>query len=467
MIDNHYAEDIQRFLSTISPWETAYTDEGLSFLAIRKDGVLNLLRGRLFLHTAPPTIPRTQFQTSRVLAGYFPLSELGQSYRDTISQLAATGRITTPAGELALPVDDRNKLTALFVPFHQEGIRAGNRLPVLTFFGTDLHSYVPQPHIDWELKAAAQPFDTLNELLTEYFLGYSNDQRASIEVIAVHVAEVVFSSKVDGEEAAPSVYLAKSLDPNKCNIGYRVFSQGRVISRGSINGSTLDWSEQKTSRLGVGKLKIPLGAVLHCVVSYDGFAHHQGWISDPKNTQNPRRASLEAFDDKLGILRDYLLEEQKARKDGRDFEFGIAWLMWMLGFNVTQAGGTPRTSDAPDIIATTPKGNIAIVECTTGLLKAENKLAKLVERTELVRKRIASSGNGHLKLLPVIVTAKSKEEVRADLDQAQELGVAVVTRETLEEIIPQTVVAVDADTIFERALDSVQLKEGQIGVSPN
>ena len=466
MMDDHHSENIERFLSTISPWEAAYTDAALSFLAIRKDGILNLVRGRLFLNTFPSKTPREQFQTNDVLAGYFPLSELGQRYRDTISQLAATGRITTPVGELVLPVDEQHRLTALFVPFHQEGLRAGNRLPVLTFFGKGLYSYVPQPHIDWELKAAPQPFDTLDELLLEYFLGGPRDERASVEIIAANVAAINLSSRVDGEKASPSVYLAKSLDPNKCSIGYRVFLQGNVVARGSISGSKLNWSEEDTSCLGVGKLKIPLGAALHCVGTYDGFAIHLGWIADPKNFPNARRASLEEFDDKLEILRDYLFEEQKARKDARDFEFGVAWLMWMLGFSVAQAGGTSRTSDAPDIIATTPKGNIAIVECTTGLLKAEHKLSKLVDRTELVRKRIASSGHSHLKLLPVIVTAKTREEVRADLDQAHKLGVAVMTRETLEEILPQTVIAVDADIIFDRALESVKPKEDQLGLLP-
>jgi hypothetical protein len=466
MIDDRVTENIQRFFSTISPWEAAYTDPGLSYLAIRKDGVLNLLRGRLFLNTVPSKIPRAQFQTSDVLVGYFPLSELGQSHRDIVSQLAATGRMTTPVGELVLPVDDQHPLTSHFVPFHQEGLRAGNRLPVLTFFGTRLDSYVQQPHIDWELKAAPQPFDTLDELLLEYFLGGSRDERASIEIIAANVVAINLSSRVDGEEAAPSVYLAKSLDQNKCNIGYRVFLQGNVVSRGSISGSTLDWSEQDTSRLDAGKLKIPLGAALHCVASYDGFAIHLGWIADPKNFPNARRASLEEFDDKLEILRDYLFEEPKAKTGARDFEFGVAWLMWMLGFSVAQAGGTSRTGDAPDIIATTPKGNIAIVECTIGLLKAENKLAKLVDRTELVRKRIASSGHSHLKLLPVIVTAKTKDEVGADLEQAQKLGVAVVTKEDLTAALNRTIIVVDADVFFEQALESVKPQQEQPGLLP-
>ncbi len=456
--------NIQRFFSTITPWETAYTEAGLSFLAIRKDGVLNLLRGRLFLNTVPSKIPREQFQTRDVLAGYLPLSELGQSHRDMVSQLAATGRFTTPVAELVLPVDDQHPLTSHFVPFHQEGLQAGHRLPVLMLFGARIDSYVQQPHIDWELKAAPQPFDTLDELLLEYFLGGSRDERASIEIAAAEVAAIVYDSKVDGEEASPSIYLAKSLDPNKCNIGYRVFLQGKVVLRGSISGSTLDWSEQENSRLGVGKLKIPSGAVLHCVASYDGFAIHQGWIGDPKNFQNPRRASLEEFDDKLEILRDYLFGEQKTRKEARHFEFGVAWLMWMFGFSVAQAGGTPRTADVPDIIATTPKGNIVIVECTTGLLKADNKLAQLVDRTELVKKRITSSGHSHLKLLPVIVTAKTRDEVRADLEQAQRLGVAVMTREDLTAALNRTIVVVDADLIFAQALESVKFEQEQLGL---
>lgn len=123
--------------------------------------------------------------------------------------------------------------------------------------------------------------------------------------------------------------------------------------------------------IGTCKLKIPEGAVLQCFALYEGFAQHQGWIADPKNHLNPCRvASLEEFDDKLGILRDYLFEEQKQRREARDFEFGVAWLMWMLGFSVAQAGGTPRTSDSPDIIGATPKGNVVVVECTTRLRAA-------------------------------------------------------------------------------------------------
>ncbi len=206
-----------------------------------------------------------------------------------ISQLATCGRITTPVGELVLPVEADSRVTSTFVPFHQEAIRTGNRLPILTLSGARGDHYVQQPDIDWELKAAPEPFDNLDELLLEYSLGGPHNEFVNIEIIATNVAVIALDSRAAGEEAAPSILLAKSLDTNKCNIGYRVFQQGRVILRGSIKGSQLEWSEQDASRRGVGKLKIPPGAVLHCIASYDGFAHYQGWIADPKNFQNPRQ----------------------------------------------------------------------------------------------------------------------------------------------------------------------------------
>lgn len=454
----HEIEQIEKFFSTIDPWFKAYAHIGLSYFAVRKDGEINLLQARLFLNTAPSAIPQAHIETASVLAGHFNFTELGMKLRDFVDRLVENGEIDTPLGKFKFPSEKDREFSAYFDPFHQEGIASGNRLSVLTITGARKYSFIEQTKFDWELKAAPQPFDSLDELLSILVLGGKREDSANIEIVAYHVAEMNFNSVVSGTDAKPSVFLAKSLDTSKCQIGYRVFMHGKVVDRGSIQGGNLTWSEQDKSLQGEGWVGIPQGAVLHCVASYAGYAQHQGWIADPTHSQNSRRVSLEAFDDRLEILRDYLFEEQKPRKSARDFEFGVAWLMWMLGFSITQVGGTARTSDAPDILATTPQGNVLVVECTTGLLKTENKLAILVDRTEAVRKRLASSGNSHLKLLPIIVTAKTKEEVKADLEQAHKLGVVVVTQEDLLELLQQTIAAPDAETIYARALEAVRPK---------
>lgn len=134
----------------------------------------------------------------------------------------------------------------------------------------------------------------------------------------------------------------------------------------------------------------------------------------------------------------------------------------MLGFNSAQIGGTTRTADAADIVASTPSGNLMIIECTTGLLKSD-KISRLIERTELAKKRLHSSGNTFQKVLPVIVTSKPKNEIQADLREVQSKGVAVVTKENLEATLALTMAMQNPETIFNQLLESVQPKQNFMG----
>jgi hypothetical protein len=112
--------------------------------------------------------------------------------------------------------------------------------------------------------------------------------------------------------------------------------------------------------------------------------------------------------------------------------------------------------EAADLIATTPLGHFAIVECTTGLLKAENKLSLLHDRVEAVRRGLADANNAHLHLLPVMVTSKTRTEVAPDIEAAERLGVLVMTREHLDQVINQrTLVFANADQMYLEAEQSV------------
>lgn len=198
---------------------------------------------------------------------------------------------------------------------------------------------------------------------------------------------------------------------------------------------------------GSTKIQVPRAAVVQAYASYSGIVYHQGWIADPSMAQNPRRASYEAFDRELASIADFLAK-QPGKGNARDLESGVAWLLWMLGFSVTNLGQTPKLQEAPDLIATTPQGHFAVIECTTGPLKTDNKLPLLIERSEIVRSRLEASNNQHLKVLPVIVTSKKRSEIRGDIEQAERLGVLIITAETLAAALPRTLERGDADVIF-------------------
>lgn len=454
---------VHDFLEAISPWAETYTHSTFSFLAVRRDEGLVLLQGRLFLQTSIGNVPARIFNSPSVVAGNIRLGELGLSHTEFLGQIQRAKELTTPVGVLHFPVDGQYGISAFFNAFHQAGLSESNRLPVLTLSGEQRHGLIRQPEVDWELATSVTPYDSLNELLNEFSLGGYTGDFAVVEVVAHTVAFVDFNSKVQGVSAEPAVFLPINANTDKAKINYRVVLHGNVVDRGSIFGDTLTWTIEDSRQRGVGKVDIPSGAVVQCFAIYGNHLHHKGWVGDPSLFQNSRRAAFEEFDPNQVVMRDFLFESQRARKDARDFEVGVAWLLWMLGFSVVHAGATSRTSDAADILATTPAGHTAIVECTVGHLKADSKLSKLVERSKTIRKRLNDSGNSHLKVLAVIVTGLSRAEVKADLDQAQSLGVAVVTKEDLVTAIDRTVVQRNAEVLFTQLEATAQSPQLELG----
>jgi hypothetical protein len=284
-------------------------------------------------------------------------------------------------------------------------------------------------------------------------------------IIAFNVAAVDFGSVVSGSRARLGIFLAHGLSPENVTLGYRVFSQGRVETRSTIQGTAFQWKKTADHQYGSTEIDVPSAAVLHCFVGYCGIAQQFAWVSDPTTVQNPKRAVYNTFDSKLEILNDFLSKSGARDRDARDLETGIAWLSWMLGFSVAHLGGTERTQDAADLIATTPKGDFAVIECTTGLLKAD-KLSLLIDRAERVRQGIVASNNKHLRVLPVIVTSRTRAEISANIEQAEKHGVLVISRENLDQALTTTLVLPNADQLYEEAITAVESAKAKYETQP-
>ena len=186
---SQYQESIQHFIANISAWEDAYAYPELSFFAVRKGNLLHLVQGRIFLRAQPATIPQRQFESESVAAGYFPLAALGLDYHTLINRLCASETIETPVGNIVLPIDSNGSVSTHYIPFHSEGLSLANRLAVLMLSGAQRHSLIAQPNLDWELKAACEPYDSLSELLFDYSLGAYHGDFSSVEVVATPFAD--------------------------------------------------------------------------------------------------------------------------------------------------------------------------------------------------------------------------------------------------------------------------------------
>ncbi len=440
------------FFAAIEPWEKEYKQNGFAYVAVRDGDHFVITQGVLWLNTIESKIPFNYFETTNIRAGHFRLSDLNIEYPAFIDQIL-TGKIKTPNGDLEFP-PIRGEHSMFYNPVHPSAQQS--RVSVLRLGGREQTVQQNQPVVDWELRGASVPYDNLSELMVEYGLGGLYQDVISIEVIATSILGFDQLSAVSGTTATVIVRCASSLVKSKISVGYRVFSKGRVVVRSIIHGGEMKWTQLGDLQIGTATIQVPAAAVVHCYGNYAGVTQSHWWIADPSTSQNPRRTVYETFDNELAVLKDFITKADGRSRNARDLEAGVAWLLWMLGFSAAHLGGTGKTQDAADLVVVSPSGQYAVVECTTGLLRTDNKLPLLIARAEAVRRRLDASNQSHLKVLPVIVTSKAREEVRADVEQAERLGVLVVTQETLEQLVTRSLIAPNADAIFSESEKAIQ-----------
>jgi hypothetical protein len=445
----HQPDHSDEFFRGLAQLQSAYRDVSFSYLAVRHRNDFVLVQGRVLMRAEPASFRHEHFASDNVRAGRYRLAELGLDTQKLVVALRA-GALSTPGGELIFPRSDTGAVRTTYQPFFNDSVPRQDRIDVLTLWGAKRWGYIRQPHVDWELRAAETPYDGLADLMNDFGTGPFVGDEISVEFVALNVAGIDAAvSTIAGETATIGILLAAGLPRDRARLGYRVVvSQGHVDRRGVCQPSDMVWGEKNGLQNGVATIAVPQGAVLHCFVSYAGIPQQHWWVTDPANVQNPRRAVYEAFDGRLEILTSFFAEPH-AKHGAENLEAGVAWLFWLLGFSVAHLGGTQRTRDAPDLVVIAPNGSVGIIECTTGLLKTENKMPKVVARAEAVRARLRASGNGHLHVLPAMVTSMTRDEIKADIEQAEKLGVGILTREELLEALNRTVVLDNPQQLYD------------------
>jgi hypothetical protein len=448
---------IANFIAAIEPWKSGYEKNSFAYLAVKRDGRFVISQGTLWLNSIDSKIPFQCFETENVCAEHYKLTDVDRTVGQCIEDLCE-GKIITPRGDRYFDGDPVEGHKALFTPIHPTALQSQSRVNVLRLTGDRQGLHGGPSILDWELRSSDTPYDTVQELSRDYGLGGLFTDELSVEVIATSVMGFDGDNCIISNETAKIVVkLANKLDVNKADIGFREIKPNQ-IKRGKLRGSQFQWTKTETMQLGALEMPVEKAAILHCYALYNNVTQTHWYISDPRTSQNARRVVFESFDTGCTILSEFLSRSRTKGQDARDLEIGVAWLCWMLGFNPIQMGSTARTQDFSDLILATPQGQLVIVECTTGLLRADSKLSKLIARAAVVRMRLDQSNNQHLKLLPVMVSTLTKDELQADLEQAERLGVGVLTREDLDDLIKGTIIARNADELFAAAERSIEEK---------
>jgi hypothetical protein len=89
------------------------------------------------------------------------------------------------------------------------------------------------------------------------------------------------------------------------------------------------------------------------------------------------------------------------------------------------------------------------------LLKEQSKLSLLYARAEAVRKSLKDSNNTFQRVMPVIVSSRTTAEIKADIEAAERLGILVISREGLDEMINRTLLQPNPDQIYNEAEQAI------------
>jgi hypothetical protein len=450
------------FVALLSKWNTAYIHAVHSYVGAKTAQGFRLLSGRVLFETALHKTDSAPFKfaTGKVIAGRF-VKVLAASDITAILEKAKTGEMESLDGALALAPDPSTKLSDWMAPIEHPFIVRLRISGISRHNLASTHYY--QQLIDEDVKIADVPFDTVDELLIHCGLPPATQGGDStiLEIVASSPGIISKDSIIKTGHANIECRIAKALEPAKLKLGFRVFKRDQTIDRASVTGGDLKWCGKDGLNVGLHDAPVGSAALLHAYLSYDGVLLDLQPVEDPKKPLNPRYAIYRILDPGLDLLKRKLLNLDKDKY--QDFEGDVSTLLMLLGFSAANTGRKRRVEDGPDIIVTTPSDSVGIIECTTGFLNNDNKLSKLIKRTQLIKSELSDSEYSALQIQPVIITQFSRNDVTADLKTAADSRIAVVCKEDLENLLSQAALPPNPDQILQNWIKSIPAPEREFG----
>lgn len=440
-LSDQQKKEFSRFEKLLSLWKDAYQCAVISYVGVRTAQGPRLLFGRVMLEPSRTEIASTkfEFETEHVIAARFVVNA---TWTDIASFLASAriGGMPSIENTMILERDRGRNFSVHFASIYHPLITEGPRLPCMLVRGISKHELLMQAadssQLDWELKASDIPFYNLDDLFLHCGLPALSQMGDStvLEIVARSPGWIGNRSTIKSSEAIIECRFASALDIGKIKVGYKVFRKDfGDVDRASVGGEALEWQQENDIKIGIYRISVGDAPMLQAFLSYAGVSLHQWWIRDPQKHLNPRCAIHQVFDEDMKLLKMMLLKPESDKSD--TFEGAVSTLCNLLGFSVVSYGRMPKLQEGPDIIAVTPAGKIVVIECTLGLPNRKDKLAKLVQRTTLVKEKLIAAGYGHLKIQAAIVTSLSRNEVAADLEEASKHNITVICKEDIERLL--------------------------------
>lgn len=269
-----------------------------------------------------------------------------------------------------------------------------------------------------ELRAAETPFYDYNDLLREYSLEKLDKSKCRVEFIVFQAAAVdIERCKFNQVQATISVRLLKNLERDLFSLGILHRSEGED-RRYTVRGNEFLWSDEEIFSTGEISIPVKMSDTLLCFANFNKINYGHYWLRDPSSTNNARHSTFSAFDPELSVIREYLFPKTTGKTKSREFEIGVHWLFWMMGFSPIMLDAQHGLSEVPDNLLCDSLGRFILLESTVDRVSNKEKLEKLAQRHQQLRKQLHAHELDHVESVPTIVTRLDRSEI-LDLDHAK------------------------------------------------
>lgn len=445
----------QHFFEFASQWLCDSYSLGINYLATPDQDRLKIISAALFVYPLPlEHSSNFAIEAGNLLAGQEIFPSLTKA--DILQRLekAAVGELEVNGLQLHLEA-------ATSLDYYSE-------VPHPDTWFSDIHLQIsgskltPAPLLDSifndnELRRANPPFDGIEDLCS--WLQLTDVRIIGREpTISLRISPPVDIIFDESEVRANSVQLTLSAHPkfdtSKIGLAIKEYPGNGIATRKQTS-TLISWKRAKNGRRP-GVLKMPLtkaDSVL-AMLTVCGRTVRRQWFLDPDKAVNARYVATQLFDKDLSKLKQAVLEAT----DSVRFEQGVASLLFLLGF----ATAIQVETQAPDILAATPGGKLAIIECTTKISDFQSKLGKLVERRNGLLKSLEATGHA-LRVDAFLVCGLPKAQIAVEDRLLAQHQVTLLCKEDITQAFTQLRIPANPDEMLDRAAAQLNQARSPLG----
>lgn len=389
-------------------------------------------------------------QVDELLIGQRVITNCPRTEALSVLADALEGRIRTQREEMVIAAH----VSALHYRREQSASEWANQLR-LTVSGLNQANVTVSPALDDELRRAEVPFDGYNDLIQ--WLGLPDFRLPGIyRSIAISVGPpaliVLDQSELNGGKLSLTLDAQTSLREKDLGIALIGYPPNGVKNRRRVEGEIV-WNPLTPVKKR-GSLTIEATGVdtAFLALSIGKTYVQRHWFVDPARSKNIRYIAAHQFDQGLRKLQAGLVTT-----DSRSFERAVASLLFIGGFSPFM----PLESDAPDLVVTTPSGQICIVECTLKTTDARAKIGNLVARREGLRATLQQGGHT-VPLLSALICQSPRNQIVLTDEHMAEHDVLLVTREDLDRYLLAIRNPAAPDELFVKGLERLKILKSKV-----